>query len=243
MPHKIGRSNVHSAESAQDLMIDFAAARRRMVDGQLRTNEVTDPRILEAMLELPRERFVTERMAPLAYLDMDIAVGNAAGRSSQRWLLKPMVLARLVQAAALTGNEHVLDVGCATGFSSALLSRLAGSVIALEEDSALAQQAHNNLAQLAPHNVSIVSGPLAEGWPAGKPYDVVLINGAVEVLPPTYLTQMTAGGGRLLCVRGCSPGGKAMLYRAEAGEFSGRVLFDASAPFLPDFAAPATFVF
>jgi protein-L-isoaspartate(D-aspartate) O-methyltransferase len=242
MPHKFGCSAVHSVENAQDLMIDFAAARRRMVDGQLRTNEVTDLRIIEAMLELPRERFVPERMAPLAYLDMDIAAGNAAGGTSARWLLKPMVLARLVQAAALAGNEHVLDVGCATGYSSALLSRLAASVIGLEEDSALAQQAHNILAQLGTSNVSIVSGPLAEGWPAGKPYDVVLINGVVEVLPPTYLKQMTEGG-RLLCVRGRPSAGKAMLYRAEAGEFSGRVLFDAAAPLLPDFVAPPTFVF
>ena len=122
-------------------MIDFALARRMMVDGQVRTSDVTDLRIVAAMLELPRERFVSEADADLAYLDTDLpAVGAAAGEQV-RHLLKPMVLAKLVQAAAVKAEDRVLDVGCATGYSAALLGRLARSVAALEQDPLLARLA------------------------------------------------------------------------------------------------------
>ena len=125
-------------------MTDFAAARRSMVDGQVRTNDVTDLRIIAAMLELPRERFVPQSEAALAYLDRDIPL-RAPGTGAGRCLLKPMVLAKMVQAASVRATDHVLDVGCATGYSAALLARLAGSVIALEEDAVLAAAARENL--------------------------------------------------------------------------------------------------
>src|SRR5215471_12065773 len=118
-------------------MIDFAAARRMMVEGQVRTSDVSDLRIIAAMLELPRERFVPEAKAALAYLDADVPVTEAQGGNPVRRLLKPMVLAKLVQAAAIQASDHVFDVGCATGYSSALLARLARSVIALEEEETL----------------------------------------------------------------------------------------------------------
>ena len=134
-------------------MIDFAAARRMMVDGQVRTSDVTDLRIIAAMLELPRERFVPETNAALAYLDLDVPATRAAGGETARRLLKPMVLAKMVQAAAVRESDRVLDVGCATGYSSALLARLARAVVALEQDPALARQASANLQAVGVSNV------------------------------------------------------------------------------------------
>ena len=124
-------------------MTDFAAARRMMVDGQVRTADVTDLRLLAAMLELPRERFFPDDKASLAYLDLDVPV-SAPGQPVRR-LLKPMVLAKLIQAADIAETDRVLDVGCATGYSTALLAHLAGSVVGLEEDAALARQAADAL--------------------------------------------------------------------------------------------------
>lgn len=223
-------------------MTDFAAARRMMVDGQVRTSDVTDLRIIAAMLELPRERFVPEGNADLAYLDLDVPVTKARVGTEARRLLKPMVLAKMVQAAAVTAGDHVLDVGCATGYSSALLARLAGSVVALEQDAELARLARENLHAIRTGNVTVVSGPLTEGWKPAAPYDVIFVNGAVEGTPETLCRQLGEGG-RLIAVVGRAPAGCATLYRAVNGDVSGWPIFDAAAPLLPGFAAPAAFVF
>jgi protein-L-isoaspartate(D-aspartate) O-methyltransferase len=220
-------------------MFDFAAARRMMVDGQVRTADVTDQRIIAAMLELPRERFVPERNASLAYLDLDVAV--TAGTPRRR-LLKPMVLAKLIQAADIGEQDRVLDLACATGYSTALLARLAGHVVALEEDATLARHARENLAALGAANAEVVSGPLPEGWPGGAPYDAILINGAAEAVPERLLRQLKDGG-RLVGVVGRGPASKAMLYLASAGQASALPIFDAAAPALPGFALPPAFVF
>ena len=150
-------------------MIDFAASRRMMVDGQVRTSDVTDLRIIAAMLDVPRERFVPESNAALAYLDLDVAVSRATGGEPVRRLLKPMVLAKMVQAAAVKAGDRVLDVGCATGYSSAILGRLAHSVVALEEDPALARNAEGNLRAVGASNVTVATGPLTQGWQAKRP--------------------------------------------------------------------------
>jgi len=168
-------------------MSDFAAARRMMVDGQVRTSDVTDLRIIAAMLELPRERFVPATNADLAYLDLDVAVDAA------RRLLKPMVLAKMVQAVAVKADDRVLDVGCATGYSSAVLARLAHSVVALEEDPALARKADENLTAIGASNVTVVTGPLAHGWQVDARYDVIFVNGATEVVPHALCTQLDDG--------------------------------------------------
>jgi protein-L-isoaspartate(D-aspartate) O-methyltransferase len=223
-------------------MTDFAAARRMMVDGQVRTSDVTDPRIIAAMLELPRERFVAESKAALAYLDLDIAATERTAGQPARCLLKPMVLAKMVQAAAVSASDHVLDVGCATGYSSALLARLARSVVALEEDDALARLARENLKAVGADNVTVVTGPLTQGWQAAAPYDVILLNGATEIVPHGLARQLKEGS-RLVAVVGRAPAGQAMLYRCVAGDLSGWPVFDAAAPVLPGFAAPAAFVF
>ena len=208
-------------------MTDFAAARRMMVDGQVRTADVTDLRLLAAMLELPRERFFPDDKASLAYLDLDAPV-SAPGQPVRR-LLKPMVLAKLIQAAGIAATDHVLDVGCATGYSTALLTHLAGSVVGLEEDAALARQAADALSwRPALPNAKIVTGPLARGCAGEGPYDVILLQGSAEVVPPALFDQLK-NGGRLVCVLGRGPQGKAMLYRRADGDLSGRPVFDAAA--------------
>ena len=221
-------------------MTDFAAARRTMVDCQIRTADVTDLRLIAAMLELPRERFVADDKAALAYLDLDLSVGES-GRAPRR-LLKPMVLAKLIQAAEIGDTDRVLDVGCGTGYSAAVLGRLAAQVVALEEDSALARRAGAALAATVAANVKIVSGPLAEGRAADGPYDAILLEGATEIVPEVLFRQLR-NGGRLACVMGAGPGGKGMLYRAIDSEFSGRAVFEATAALLPGFAKRPTFVF
>jgi protein-L-isoaspartate(D-aspartate) O-methyltransferase len=223
-------------------MTDFAAARRMMVDGQVRTSDVTDLRIVAAMLELPRERFVPEARADLAYLDLDLVVKEGSSGAPARRLLKPMVLAKMVQAAEIGASDHVLDLGCATGYSSALISRLAASVSALEEDEGLARLAGENLEAVGAANVTVVTGPLTQGWPAGAPYDAIFMNGATEITPHALARQLKPGG-RLVAVVGRSPVSQAMLYRRIGEDISGWPIFDAAAPVLPGFAAPPAFVF
>jgi protein-L-isoaspartate(D-aspartate) O-methyltransferase len=221
-------------------MIDFAAARRMMVDGQVRTADVTDLRLLAAMLDMPRERFFPEDRQSLTYLDVD-AVVSETGQPVRR-TLKPMVLGKLIQAAGVVETDRLLDIGCATGYSTALLSRLAASVVALEQDAGLARRATEALNALGISNAKVVVGPLARGWPEEGPYDVIVVQGAVENLPQALIQQL-ANGGRLACVLGSGPAAKAMLYRMSDGEFSGRPVFDAAAPALPGFSKPLEFVF
>jgi protein-L-isoaspartate(D-aspartate) O-methyltransferase len=217
-------------------MFDTATARRMMVDGQVRIADVTDLALLDAMAELPRERFVPPAVAGLAYLDDDIPI--AKGRA----LIKPMVLAKLIQAARIGRRDCVLDVACGTGYSSAVLSRLAGTVIALEEDAELAAQAKTALAAVGAAGVEVVVGPLTAGWPAAGPYDVILFNGATEIVPEAFAPQLKPDG-RLVCIFGRSATGKGMVYRLSEGRLVGRPIFDAAAPLLPGFAAVPAFVF
>ncbi len=152
-------------------MFDTVAARRMMVDGQIRTADVTDPDLIGAMLAIPREQFVPAAVAAQAYVDADLPLGEG------RALLKPMVLAKLIQALRIRSTDHVLDVGCGTGYSSAVLARLAGSVVALEQSDRLASQAKQALAA-AGGSIVGATGPLSDGWPSAAPYDVILLNGA-----------------------------------------------------------------
>ena len=217
--------------------MDFAVTRRMMVDGQVLTRDVFDPDLLAAMLAVPRERFVPPAQGALAYLDRNLPL-TADG---SRCLLQPMVLARLLQAADITATDHVLDVGCGTGYSSALLARLAGSVVALEEDKDLAAFARRVLRELAPE-VEVVEGLLKTGWPAAGPYDVIVLNGAAEIIPEPLFAQLKDGG-RLVGIEGEGPATKARIYCSIRGEISGRSITEAAAPLLPGFARPPEFVF
>ncbi len=217
-------------------MFDTATARRLMVEGQIRTADVTETELLEAMLTVPRERFVPPPFTELAYIEKDIPIGDG------RTILKPMVLAKLIQAARVRGRDRVLDLACGTGYSTAILARLAGTVIALEEDPALASKAKTALAAVDVGHAEVVVGPHVNGWAAGAPYDVILLNGAAEVLPEVLARQLAADG-RLLCVYGRAPATKGTIFHVSDGELVGRPLFDASATLLPGFAKPPTFVF
>jgi protein-L-isoaspartate(D-aspartate) O-methyltransferase len=217
-------------------MFDTAAARRIMVDCQVRTADVTDPELIAAMLEVPRELFVPKALADRAYLDSDLTIGEG------RVLLKPMVLAKLIQAGQIGPTDRVLDAGCGTGYSSAILARLAGSVVALERDASIAATAKQALSAAGAGGVTVVTGPLTDGWPSGGPYDFILLNGASEVTPDSYAGQLKPDG-RLACIYRPGPAGKAMIYRAVEGHLVGRPIFEASAPVLPGFTAPKAFVF
>ncbi|MBM3532142.1 MAG: protein-L-isoaspartate O-methyltransferase [Alphaproteobacteria bacterium] len=217
-------------------MIDFAAARRHMVDGQLRPNRVTSTGLLDAMGEVPRELFVPAGSRSIAYVDEDLALGNG------RFLIEPLTFARLVQAAAPQRYDTALDVGGATGYSSAVLARLCASVVSLEHDKVLGDLAVAALRQLGIDTVEQVSGPLAEGHLKRAPYNVILINGAVDEAPAALLGQL-AEGGRLASVIGTGPVGRATLFTKRRGVASPRVLFDAVVPPLKDFAREPSFVF
>ena len=215
-------------------MTDFAAARRHMVDGQVRPADVTDLRIISAMSEVARERFVAPEAASLAYFDRAPSVG--AGRC----LLKPVVLAKLIQALELEPTDRVLVVGCATGYAAAVLARIAGQVVALEQDDKLVLAAQTALASLP--NVTVVAGSLVAGFAKGAPFDAILIDGAVEQVPDDFRRQLKDGG-RLACVLGVPPQASARLYRRSGDELGGRAIFDAAAAPLPGFAKRAVFAF
>jgi len=217
--------------------MNYAAARHNMVENQIRTNRVTDPAVLEAWENTPREVFVPKQLRGVAYVDDDLDLGN--GRS----LMEPLTFARLLQEAGIIETEVVLDVGCGSGYSAAVLSRLASTVVAVESDADLAEQAKARLAELSVDNVAQVTGPLSAGDAAHGPYDVIVIEGAVAEIPAA-LTAQLADGGRLLAVVAGETGlGRATLVARVGDAFSSRVLFDTSAALLPGFQARSGFKF
>ena len=218
-------------------MFDFATARSNMIESQLRTNKVTDAGVLEAFGAIPRERFLPEARAGVAYVDEDLEVAPG------RFLMEPMVLARLLQAAQVQSSDVVLDVGCATGYSSAVLARLAGTVVALESDATLGEQANETLQELDIDNAVVVAGELTEGYQKQAPYNVILLGGAVAEVPEAILSQLAEGGRLVTVLAPQAHLGQAVLIRNSAGVASRRVLFDASVRQLPGFAQVPRFVF
>ena len=218
-------------------MAEFVKARQNMVDCQLRTNRVVDPAVLDAFAAVPRERFVEPQRQAVAYIDEDVPVGN------RRYLMEPMVFARVLQELAIGSGDIVLDVGCASGYSSAILSRLAATVVALECDHGLAERANSLLTELAADNAIVVEGPLTDGYAEQGPYDVIWIGGAVAEVPRALIDQL-AEGGRLATVIDRGTGqGEAILMLKRNGIVSPRSLFDANVPRLPGFERKAGFVF
>jgi protein-L-isoaspartate(D-aspartate) O-methyltransferase len=221
---------------------DFAAARFHMIESQIRPNKVRDERVLTAMETVPRELFVPPSLAGMAYIDEDVQVAPG------RFLLEPMILARLLQEAGIGGEERVLDIAVATGYSTAVIASFAQEVVGVESDPALQRRAIENMRALNIKNAEVQPGLLTEGWKAKAPYDVILINGGIDVLPDS-LTQQLEEGGRLLAVcRAYGPAraahtGEARLYKKIRGALSFRALFDANVPPLSAFAAAGKFTF
>jgi protein-L-isoaspartate(D-aspartate) O-methyltransferase len=215
-------------------MIDYSIARMNMVESQIRPNSVTDRRIIDAMGEVPREAYLPPSMRPLAYMDEDIELEDAAGQ--MRHLVQPMVFARLVHLADIGASDLVLDIGCGLGYSSAVLARLADSVVALECDEAFAARASETLGEQGADNAAVVTGPLAEGYADEAPYDAIVFDGSVPAVPQAILHQLKPGG-RLVAVVSQGPLGRAHLFVRHGDVFADRVVFDATIPPLPGFAA------
>lgn len=220
-------------------MADFALQRRMMVDCQLRTYDITSAPVLAAMEETPREIFLSADQRGFAYVDQSLTVSADGG---SRAMLTPMVFARLLQAANIKPTDVALDVGCGVGYSSAVLARLAGRVVALESDAGLSAKASELLVALGVDTVEVVTGALREGYAKHAPYDVIVVNGAFEVEPSALFAQLGEGG-RLVGVFGTGRSAKAMVYRKSGAAVGGRAVFDAAAPVLEEFRTAPAFVF
>jgi protein-L-isoaspartate(D-aspartate) O-methyltransferase len=222
-----------------EAMTDFASARTAMVNSQVRTEDVTDYALLAAMAEVPRELFVPDRMRPFAYIDSDLAISDDL---PPRYLMAPAPFARLVQLAEIDGTSLVLDIGCGTGYSAAVLARFARSVVAVESDPALAGRAASSLGALGVANAEVVIGSLEVGYPSAGPYDAIILEGAVEFVPKALLRQLKLGG-MLVAVIGYGRSSPATVYTRTQDDFGDRPAFDAYVKRLPGFERPKTFIF
>ncbi len=217
--------------------MDYAAARHNMVESQLRTNKVIDERIVAAMARVPRESFLPDALRAVAYVDEDIPLGG------DRFLIEPMVFARLVQYAQIAVGERVLLIGAGCGYGAAVLAATGATVFALESDSRFAAAAKIALSRNGIAGANIVEGSLEAGWPSGAPYDAIIFEGATGSLPASIVGQL-ADGGRIVGVV-AQPGqpGRATLWRKFGGSVTSRIVFDAGTPMLPGLALEPGFVF
>jgi len=229
-------------EFSSPMTIDYAQARAKMVDCQIRTMDVTQHAVLAAFSEVPREAFVPAKFVQLAYIDDDLLVKEGKDGAPDRFMMEAGQHARLVQLAEITPNDVVLEIGCATGYGAAILSRLAGSVVALESDPELAEEASAKLAELGFDNVAVVQGDLAAGYQDEAPYDAIIFSGAVEVFPQAILTQLRDGG-RLVVVEGTGNAARAKLYIREGKFTAQRTVFNSAVKPLPGFSKAPEFVF
>jgi protein-L-isoaspartate(D-aspartate) O-methyltransferase len=211
------------------LMTDFAAIRRNMVDTQLRTYDVNSKRVLDAVDLVGREHFVPEAMVGLAYVDQTISI--ASGEGSIRTLLQPMVLARMIQSAEIQSDNKVLSIAGGTGYGAALMAAMGCNVTLLEASEGLAVQALKALAAAQAQNISVVSGDLLAGQPSAAPFDVIIVEGALETEPKALLAQL-ADGGRLVCVMGRGRAGRVTVFQRSGNAFGGKSVFDAAAAML-----------
>jgi protein-L-isoaspartate(D-aspartate) O-methyltransferase len=207
-----------------------------MVASQVLACGVTDERILAAMQKIERERFVPVAKRPIAYAEASVEV------VSRRYLMDPRNFALMLEAAEISEDDKILDVGCVTGYSTAVLAELGSRVIALEQDADLVRICAEMMQALNLANAVVVQGSLADGFKGEAPYDVIFVNGGIEVTPSSLLAQL-ANGGRLVAVVGAPGHSKATVYLNENGRTGRRIAFDASLPMLAGFRQPAGFVF
>jgi protein-L-isoaspartate(D-aspartate) O-methyltransferase len=218
-------------------MTEFGAARAHMIESQLRPNKVIDARVLDAFGGIRRELFVPDHLRVVAYIDEDLPLGGG------RYLMEPIVVARLLQAAQIERTDKVMIIGAGTGYEAALAAALARSVIALEEDPELARRVRAALVEHSIASVSVVEGPLPQGYRPRAPYDVVLFCGAVADVPSEIDTQLAEGGRVLAVVKSANGIGHATLWARTGGVMARRVLFDAATPLLPGFSPKPAFAF
>lgn len=221
-------------------MMDFEHARENMVDCQVRTCDVTEHELISAMLSVAREEFVPAEKKPLAYIDEDLTLNSIT--TNDRYLMQPASFAKLAQLAAIEKSDFVLVVGAGTGYSSAVLSLLSSSVVAIEEDDKLAKFASEKLTELGYMNVAVINDPLSDGYAKEAPYDVIFFDGAVDLLPESYFTQLSEGG-RLVCVQGTGNSAVAKLYANNSGIISQREIMNCAVKPLPGFNRSAEFTF
>jgi len=223
-------------------MTNFSLQRLNMVESQVRPSDITDRRIVRAMLEVPREAFVPKEFATIAYIDDPAPVLASPDGGGARYLLPPRSFAKLVQLAEVGPDCVVLDVGCATGYSAAVLARMARRVVAVESEPGLAREAARNLRELGTGNAVVIEGPLADGAPAEGPFDAILLNGAVPAVAPALLEQL-GDGGRLVAMLCEGPLHRAHVWRRGGKVIDQRPAFEGAAARLPGFEVPAGFVF
>ena len=221
---------------------DFAMLRQRMVDGQIRTVDVTKLSVLAAFLSIPREKFVPAKFEELSYSDETIPLAAPHAGGCGRYLMKPAALAKLLQAADIKSEDIVLDIGAGTGYSAALLSKLASSVIALEQDEKLAAIANENMQKGGYDNVVVVSGELTKGYAEEGPFDVIFLEGAVDFIPEALFAQLREGG-RLVVAEGHGNSAVARVYMKEDGVVSARRIFNLAINPLEGFQKTPEFVF
>ena len=218
--------------------MDFAAARRSMIENQLRTSQIIDRAVLDVMGRLPRECFVPEDLAGIAYVDEDLPLGGG------RYLMEPLALARMIQAAVVREDNTVLLVGAGAGYEAAVVAGIARAVVAVESDKNFVDRAAANLAANDVHGVEIVHKPLAEGFPEKAPYDCILMAGAVAAVPATLTEQLAEGGRLVAVVRDAKERfGKGTVFARIRGSVVARVAFDSAVPWLPGFEPQPGFVF
>ncbi len=217
-------------------MADTATQRFHMVEAQVRANDVPDTRIQAAMAAVPRERFVPAAKRAVAYADVPVEVAQG------RYLLDARSFSKLLQLAALKPTDHVLDVGCATGYSTVVLARIVKSVIALDQDADLVRIASDMVPANGASNAIVTQGALTEGVKVKAPYDAIVIEGAVDVVPEQLLAQL-AEGGRLVAIVNSGGQGRARLFVRENGGIGSRLDFDATVPLLAGFKKVVGFVF
>ena len=216
--------------------MDFSAARQTMVATQILTGAVTDPLVIAAIGAVPREVFVPETRRAVAYIDEDLAIGKG------RFVMEPLVLARLLQIAEVQPADRGLVIGAGTGYPAAVLGRMAANVVALESDPELANIAARAVISAGAMNVRVVTGDLTAGYPSGGPYDVIVIAGAVNEIPER-IKQQLADEGRLVTVLRSGPVGRGVLVERVGASYGLRDSFDAVTSLVPGFARPPKFVF
>lgn len=216
-------------------MSSFAALRTTMVDTQIRPSDVTKYPIIDAFLEVPRELYVpgSQKEAAYAGANMPLTPG--------RVLLESRTFSKMLELLNIQPEDLVLDIGCGLGYSAAILARLAEAVIALEEDEAMASEAEATLAEQSVDNAVVVTGPLAEGAAKHSPYDVIVLQGGVNVLPDVIGAQLKEGG-RIACLFMEGALGTVRIGYKIDGRINWRFAFNAGAPVLPGFEAVPSFV-